>query len=96
MKEILSRETEKKLRKLDALERGGVDSWEFYGEALNEFFEENQLVESIEDLVTEIEEIICTNIEQPAGTGCGYGVKDTGRQELINLLINRIERLKNK
>jgi len=25
--------------KLDCLERGGVDNWEWYGEALNEYFE---------------------------------------------------------
>lgn len=32
-------EIEKSLKKLEALENGGVDNWEWYGEALSEWFE---------------------------------------------------------
>ena len=42
MKEILSKETRKKLAKLEALERGGVDNWEWYDESLKSLVEEEK------------------------------------------------------
>ena len=36
------RELERAERKLDALERGGVDNWEWYGEALNDFWAQEE------------------------------------------------------
>jgi len=81
-------------RKLAALEAGGVDNWEWYGESLKEYYAENEKDEIIEDTVTEICEAVCECIEQPAGSGCGYGVNDKGVENLSIILINFLKKIK--
>ena len=34
----------------------------------------------------ELEEIVCTNLEEPAGHGCGYGFTEDGQAELTKLI----------
>lgn len=36
------KELEDKEERLDALERGGVDNWEWYGESLSDYFEKHE------------------------------------------------------
>lgn len=47
----------------------------------------------IDDVVFEIEEIICEygNITEPAGRGCGYGISDAGEKELTAYLKNLLQ-----
>jgi hypothetical protein len=47
------------------------------------------------EIALEIEEIICMSIEEPAGTGCGYGITEDGQDELkafIETLINPLRK----
>lgn len=76
--------------KLNALEVGGVDNWEFYGDALDEFNKSLEKIERVEKIVNELCEIICENIEQPAGSGCGYGVTKEGIEIMSDLLEREI------
>jgi hypothetical protein len=76
------KELERKEAKLNALERGGVDNWDAYDDALAEYRIEIELEEKIEACADDILEEISQFIEQPAGIGCGYGFKD-GAQQII-------------
>ena len=40
----------------------------------------------IDDLVFDIEEIICEHVSEPAGHGCGYGISAEGEVEITNLI----------
>lgn len=42
--------------------------------------------EEIDDLVFDIEEIICEHITEPAGRGCGYGITGEGEKALTEFL----------
>lgn len=80
-------------RKLNALEAGGVDNWEWYGESLREFFAENE----IEDLVrTFVERDLKENylvedveVDYPAGMDAGHSVTLTadGEESMIKHLL---------
>ena len=89
--------TEKRLRELEdseaqlrALEAGGVDNWEWYGESMKSYNKEIEEREKIKILYDEIETIICSGVEEPAGHGAGYGVSDTASDEALKALINGI------
>ena len=83
-------ELEDMVAKLLALEAGGVDNWEHYDVSLEEYRKEKERREREEDwvafLVGELAEAASTNIDEPAGHGCGYGIEDSGL-ELIESLI---------
>ena len=64
--------------KMNALERGGVDNWEWYSEALKDYNAKKQEEESFNNLVDEICESLITEIEEPAGSGSGYGIRKEG------------------
>lgn len=83
----------RRLAKLDALERGGVDNWEFYDESLTEYQNTIEKEEEIEKLAENIFEIICMEIEEPAGHGAGYGIREEGQEEVIEFLKKRIKEL---
>lgn len=43
---------------------------------------------SIEALLLDLQEIVCTNIDEPAGQGCGYGITEAGQLEIKKLVEN--------
>jgi len=47
----------------------------------------------IDDLVFEIEEIICepSSITEPAGRGCGYGISEEGETALTDFLKSKLQ-----
>jgi len=51
--------------------------------------------EQINDLVFEIEEVICIpgHITEPAGQGCGYGISDDGEKELTAFLKSKLQKI---
>lgn len=89
----ITKEQLRRLAKLDALERGGVDNWEFYDEALTEYSNTIEKEEKIEDFMENIFEIICTYIEEPAGRGCGYGIRIEGQEKAIEFALKEIKEL---
>jgi len=61
--------------KLEALEAGGVDNWEWYAESLKDWFKENECDELVEDMIATINDVLVeADVDQPAGTGCGYSI----------------------
>ena len=90
----LSKKDQRRLAKLDALEAGGVDNWEWYDESLKSWREENEREELAEDFLDQLLEIICIDcrIEQPAGAGAGYGISET--QPALDFILSKIEKFK--
>ena len=62
--------------KLLALERGGVDNWDFYDESLKEWRKENELEELIQETVEAILEDVSEQceVDYPAGMDAGPNI----------------------
>ena len=66
---------QRNLRKLEALEAGGVDSWDFYGDSLKDWRKENELHELVGGCIENINDILVdAEVGEPAGSGCGYQI----------------------
>ena len=82
------RELEDAQEQLQALEAGGVGNWEWYDESMRPYRVRKEQEEKWEELVEEILEALCTEIDQPAGQGCGYGFTEKGSASLQKILQN--------
>tara|TARA_R100000750_G_C2340537_1_gene94014 strand:+ start:226 stop:549 length:324 start_codon:yes stop_codon:yes gene_type:complete len=77
--EISKKEYEKLIKdqsKLNALEAGGVDNWEFYGDALEEWYAEDELEEKRHNLISDLEEAFGTSAYEPSERGAGVAFGD--------------------
>lgn len=82
------KELERAFSKLQALENGGVDNWEWYGESLKDWRKENELEELFENTYEELLEILAeAHVEEPAGRGCGYSI--TPDEKAVHNLLKR-------
>lgn len=79
--------------KMNCLEAGGVDNWEFFGLSLKKYWEKKDRAELLKTKYTELLEILCGGIIQPAGSGCGFGFADNVLEEGERLFIKTIEGL---
>jgi len=93
----MNKDIQRKLAKLAALESGGVDNWDGYDIALEDWRKENEHEANCEDFLDAIMEEIAANcrVEQPAGVGCGYAVLDE-KGALLELIMNTVEKFKEK
>ena len=74
------------LAKLNALEAGGVDNWEWYSESLTEWHKENHKDELLDGFIDELNDIMTeADVDQPAGPGCGYAI--TFDDDLVKKLV---------
>ncbi len=90
--EISKSEYEKLVKdqsKLQALESGGVDNWEFYGDALEEWNAENELEEKLSDLITALSEIFGQCAYEPSERGAGIAFNDEAFDEAMRELVQR-------
>ncbi len=74
--------------KMNALEGGGVDNWEGYDISLEGYHKYKEDKEKIEAVIEEVIETLCEGVEEPAGRGCGFGV----RQEYIDSACKVLEK----
>lgn len=72
--------------KLNALEAGGVDNWEWYDESLEYFLKYESIERLVEETVEEFLVELHEHIEEPAGRGCGYGIDIKVESTVSNLL----------
>ena len=87
---------EKAQEKLQALEGGGVDNWEFYGEAMDTLIKKEEIEESINDSLVELEEVFYTNRYEPSERGAGFACKEEGRdlaEEIIYKIIANVKKI---
>ena len=72
--------------KLECLEAAGVDNWDGYDIALEPLRKAEERREQLEEFVDEIRETIADYIEEPAGRGCGYGLKQEADDHIVKVL----------
>lgn len=95
-KELISRETQRRLDKLDALEAGGVDNWEWYGESLKDWFKAGQVEEAVDSAIENINDLLVeAEVDQPAGPGCGYSIR-IDEDRLATILMKFLEEANNE
>lgn len=83
-----------KASKLEALENGGVDNWEFYGEAMSSYFEGKEAEERLDKLVVSILEAASEDVDiNPAGPGTGVALMVD--PSIIKNLIKEYQRSSN-
>jgi len=73
--------------KMNALETGGVDNWEFYGEALDEYNKEKERCKEQEKKFEDICEVLCEGINEPAGSGAGFGFTEEALDNAYRVFI---------
>lgn len=86
IKELLDKE-----EMLNALEGAGVDDWDGYDFALEDIRKRKEREELrnelCSDLLDEIEEALCEGIDQPAGSGCGFGFLESASAAALDILL---------
>ena len=80
-------------RKLNALEVGGVDNWEFYDEAMTQYLKDVEEKEQIQRLLSNIQEALCEGIHEPSERGAGFGFTDLSSENALQVLKNGIEEI---
>lgn len=69
------KELQRKVSKLECLEAGGVDNWEWYDESLSDWFAENEIEELVDEYIENINDLLAeASVDEPAGRGCGYSI----------------------
>ena len=88
-------ELEDKEAKLQALEVGGVDNWEFYGDALEEYTKNIEtrkarakLKETAIKLAEEIDLLIINNQYEPSEMGAGTATREETLEDIVEMLID--------
>lgn len=77
---------QRELAKLNALEAGGVDKWEWFEDSLKEWFERNKKDELICGFIEDLNDVMAeAYVEQPAGPGCGYAI--TFNEDFVEKLL---------
>jgi hypothetical protein len=96
----ISEDTYKELikaqQKLNALECAGVDNWDGYDFALEEFRAAEEREELIQDIYDDILSIVGEHIEEPAGCGAGFGVNPTCNIKLTKYLTKLLQKVPSK
>ena len=80
------KELERAEAKLAALEAGGVDSWEWYGESLKDYWAENEREEKIDSLVNDLAEVFGECAYEPSERGAGIAFNEGAYREAIKTI----------
>lgn len=78
-------------KKLQALEAGGVDNWEGYDIALQEYCKEKNRKKKIRKLFDEVAYTLSEGIYEPSERGAGYGFREESMDEAMGLLVKAFE-----
>jgi len=84
------KELERLESKMHALEAGGLDNWEWYGEALEGWHAENDLDESVEALFDDIQGTLQEGTYEPSERGAGFAFDDSVQEAAVQLIHNWI------
>ena len=88
------KELERRVAKLDALEAGGVDNWDGIDFALEGYRETIEREETIEEIVNEIADILCTGAYEPSERGAGWAFNSSALDSVAVMLDRRIKAFK--
>lgn len=92
----VSNKIERRLAKLDALEAGGVDNWEWYDESLEGWFAENELEEKADSLIESICEALSVGTYEPSGRGAGFAFNEESIKDARDLILSSMKELRGK
>ncbi len=81
MEELLRAE-----KKLNALQDGGVDNWEWYEESLKEYHAEEELAEMKCSLVADLETAFGECAFEPSESGAGIAFNDDANKRVMQVL----------
>ena len=84
-------ELERNSRILEALQQGGVDNWEWYGESLKDFRKEEELDDLISQYTDDILQVCSEegDVEYPAGRECGHSILLGGAEDSVVSLLQK-------
>lgn len=83
--------------KMAALEKGGVDNWEWYGESLASWREENEVKELKSNLFNELLELFGQSAYEPSETGAGFtiNIDEDDFQPVLDKFISDMKGIEN-
>ncbi len=87
------KELERAYAKLQALENGGVDNWEWYGESLKEWHKENRLEELLDEVIENVHDIMVDGVDHdfPAGREAGISLNlNTSGEEMFRKIFLKL------
>ena len=90
----LPKEIERRLAKLDALERGGVDNWTFYDEAMKPYRNSIELEEEVYGIVEDICAILSSGSYEPSERGAGVAFNENRIKEVEEIILSTIKKYK--
>jgi hypothetical protein len=90
----LPKDVERKLAKLEALEAGGVDNWEWYSEALKEWNAENYLEEYADGVLQNVIDTLAGAAYEPSERGAGVAFSSESIDEAREFIVNGIKNYK--
>jgi len=73
--------------KMQCLESGGVDSWEFYGEALKDYRKAKEREESFETILEDLMETLSTGAYEPSERGAGFSFREEQQIDAMSILV---------
>ncbi len=80
------KELERTEAKMAALDAGGVDNWEWYGDALKDWFNENEHEENINSLIKDLETTFGECAYEPSERGAGIAFRDDIYDDVTEVL----------
>jgi hypothetical protein len=85
------KDLERAASKLQALEAGGVDNWEWYSESLKEWRKEGELEDLIATYVDDILQVCSEegDVEYPAGREAGHSILLGDAEDYVVKLLNK-------
>lgn len=73
-------------KKFRLLREAGVESWTPYKVVLYDLLLVEEKEERLEDLMSDMLSTIGENLEEPAGRGCGVGLRDDAETEIKDVI----------
>jgi len=81
---------ESAMRKLNALEAGGVDNWEWYDESMKVIRAEDELSDKLSDIWESITDLISESAYEPSGRGAGFTFDDNEAMKFFMKSVTEI------
>lgn len=66
--------------KLNALENGGVDNWDNYDDALDDYYRHKEIENEFDEAWSNALSHLSSCVDEPAGSGCGYGFTNNSNE----------------
>ena len=79
--------------KMSALERTGVDNWEGYGIAMEEFVEQEHRNNAITEAVNKALEVLQESAFEPTERGAGFAATEEAQEEAFEILTKCLKEL---